>query len=199
MTPAPAANRDPKAARLRIIGGTFRGWRLIYRQWPGTRPMKQRVREALFDLVGPAVRGKHAIDLFAGSGALGLEAISRGAVSATFLEQHIPTAELIGRNTVALGIASCTEVIPRSAFLWAEQLERVPATAWLVFCSPPYDYYVTRRASMVRLLSRLTDAAPKGSILIVEADERLNFADLPRATAWDVRCYRPTRLGLLHI
>ena len=54
------------------------------------RPMKNRVREALFNLIGPSIKGKHAIDLFAGTGALGLEAISRGAVSATLTEQHYP-------------------------------------------------------------------------------------------------------------
>ena len=68
------------------------------------RPMKDRVREAIFNLIGPAIRGKHAMDLFAGTGALGLEALSRGADRATFIEQHFPTAKIIRQNIAALGV-----------------------------------------------------------------------------------------------
>src|SRR5262245_47435808 len=72
----------------RIIGGTLRGRKLLFAGDARTRPMKDRVREALFNLLADAVRGKHAIDLFAGTGALGLEAISRGASGATLVERH---------------------------------------------------------------------------------------------------------------
>src|SRR5262249_42961688 len=88
------AERDRSEAIVRIIGGEYRGRKLQYSGDIRTRPMKDRVREALFNLIGPNVRGMHAIDLFAGTGALGLEAISRGAAGATFIERHYPTAEL---------------------------------------------------------------------------------------------------------
>ena len=78
------------AAGLRIIGGEFRGRRLHYSGDRRTRPMKDRLREAVFNLIGPDIRGKHAIDLFAGTGALALESLSRGAKSATLIEQHHP-------------------------------------------------------------------------------------------------------------
>src|SRR5271154_4383856 len=90
-------------AGLRIIGGRFRGRKLEYSGDPRTRPMKDRVREALFNLLSTAVKGKVAIDLFAGTGALGLEALSRGAARAVFIERHRPTAQTIGRNAAALG------------------------------------------------------------------------------------------------
>src|SRR5262245_28662629 len=88
----------------RIIGGKLRGRKLIYTGDPRTRPMKERVREAIFNLIGVAVRDRHAIDLFAGTGALGLEAISRGAGSATLVERHFPTAGVIKQNAAALEI-----------------------------------------------------------------------------------------------
>ena len=78
---------------MRIIGGKFRGRKLEYSGDLRTRPMKDRVREALFNLLGNAVEGKIAIDLFAGTGALGLEALSRGASRAVFIERHRPTAQ----------------------------------------------------------------------------------------------------------
>src|SRR3954453_4982920 len=94
----PAASvRDAQEpiAGLRIIGGSLRGRKMSYSGEPRTRPMKDRVREAVFNLLGAPVEGSHAIDLFAGTGALGLEAISRGAVRATFIERHVPTAKII--------------------------------------------------------------------------------------------------------
>src|SRR6478736_322408 len=86
--------RDPAepVVGLRIVGGTLRGRKLQYSGDVRTRPMKDRVREAVFNLLGPQVAGSHAIDLFAGTGALGIEAISRGATKATFIERHLPTA-----------------------------------------------------------------------------------------------------------
>ncbi len=105
-TTAPAAVTNP----LRIIGGRLRGRKLLYDGRHGTRPMKDRVREALFNLVGPSVKGQHAIDLFAGTGALGLEALSRGAASATFIEQHFPTANLVEQNIQLLELGDVCDV-----------------------------------------------------------------------------------------
>ena len=80
---------------VRIIGGHLRGRLLPFPVDPRTRPMKDRVREAVFNLVGPTVVGSYAIDLFAGTGVLGIEAVSRGAASATLIERHFPTARAI--------------------------------------------------------------------------------------------------------
>jgi len=89
---------------VRIIGGSFRGRKLEYSGDLRTRPMKDRVREALFNLLSNAVKGKVAIDLFAGTGALALEALSRGASRAVFIERHRPTAQAILRNSATLGV-----------------------------------------------------------------------------------------------
>src|SRR6185295_2576839 len=89
---------------VRIIGGTFRGRRLEYHGDPVVRPMKHRTREAIFNLVSTECTGRHAIDLFAGTGALGLEALSRGAASATFIEKHVPSARIVAANIETLGV-----------------------------------------------------------------------------------------------
>jgi hypothetical protein len=105
--------RGPAAAplELRIIGGRFRRRKLLYGGDPRVRPMKDRIREAIFNLLGPAVQGKHAIDLFAGTGALALEALSRGARHATLIERHVPTAEIVRRNMAALDVSSICDLV----------------------------------------------------------------------------------------
>src|SRR5687768_2482015 len=133
----------------------MRGRRLAYLVDPRTRPMKERVREAVFNLLGPGVAGKHAMDLFAGTGALGFEAISRGAASATFVERHFPTAAGIKKNAEGLEIADQCTVLPANTLLWAKRLPELPAIPWVVFCSPPYELYVSQTAEMLALIGQL--------------------------------------------
>jgi len=223
----PKSNPPHEAVELRIIGGRFRNSKLRYHGDPTTRPMKERVREALFNLVSTECGGKHAIDLFAGTGALGLEAISRGAESALLIEKHIPTARVVEENIAALGLQDRTELLMTSAFLWGKRdLPKVewgegkgeisgshnsplpsppsPLTLpWLVFCSPPYAFFVDRQDEMLELINALLRHAPAGSIFLVEADERFDFDLLPggarkekRGPGWDVRTYSPAVVGL---
>ncbi len=202
-------------SELRIIGGVHARRKLRYAGDLRTRPMKDRVREAVFNLIGPAVVGTHAIDLFAGTGALGLEAISRGAARATFFEQHFPTADVIGKNVATLGVNKVCQVIAADTFRWFQAWSRsreqstrestAPVSArqelsrsepWLVFCSPPYDFYVERREDMLALLTTLVHLSPAGSILVVEANERFDFGRLPDELSWDVREYPPARIAI---
>jgi 16S rRNA (guanine966-N2)-methyltransferase len=197
-----AAARTPgssrNAVRVRIIGGRFRGRRLCYLGDPRIRPMKDRVREAIFNILGPAVREKHALDLFAGTGALGLEALSRGAARATFIEQHYPTAAALRGNVADLGVEEVAEVITADVFVWLRRRPKLPPAAWLVFCSPPYDFYVDRAGGMLELLGTLLKSAPAESLFVVECDERFDLGLLPDREAWDVRAYPPAVVGIYH-
>ncbi len=185
------AGRDREdVVGLRIIGGSMRGRKIDYSGDLRTRPMKDRVRQAVFDLLGP-VTGHHAIDLFAGTGALGLEALSRGATRATFIERHLPTAKLIERNIAALPIGDAAEVVFGDAFTWSAAFQPEVARLVTVFCSPPFDFYVDRRENMLSLMQRWVEVAPSGSQIVVEADERFDMAALPNADEWDVRQYLP--------
>ena len=187
-----------KAVGLRVIGGRLRAVRLEYSGDHRVRPMKDRIRESVFNLIGTQVTGKHVIDLFAGTGALAFEALSRGAVSATLIEIHFPTARVTRHNIAALdakepGIAQKIDLLTTDVFFWGRSLteterdtprsrsqtsDRRPLPTeipWLVFCSPPYDFYVERETEMLTLLETLRSAAPSGSLFVVEADERFDF------------------------
>jgi 16S rRNA (guanine966-N2)-methyltransferase len=158
--------------------------------------MKDRVREAAFNLIAAEVKGKHAIDLFAGTGALGLEAISRGAASATLVDQHFPTADLIRQNCVALEVTDRCTVLPANTLLWPKRWPELPEIPWLVFCSPPYDFYAEHTAEMLALIAGLIERAPMQSLFAVEADERFDFGQLPNSDQWDVRVYPPAVVGI---
>ena len=161
--------------------------------------MKDRVREAVFNLIGPTVRGLHAIDLFAGTGALGLEALSRGAATATFVERHFPTADIIRQNVAELGVADRSTILPANVLLWSRRMPELPSGPWLVFCSPPWDLLVYELDAMLALVAILIDRAPPGSQFVVEADERFDFRLLPRPDEWQIRPYPPAVVGILRL
>src|SRR5262249_19222478 len=147
---------------LRIIGGSLRGRKLQYSGEQRTRPMKDRVREAGFNLLGPGIARSHAIDLFAGTGALGLEALSRGAARATFIERHLPTLKPIEENVKTLGVSDRSELVFGDAFLWSQRYQ-AGSDSLTVFCSPPYDFYVERRQEMLDLVNRWVEVAGPAS------------------------------------
>lgn len=185
------------ASAPRIIGGDLRGRRLEFAPHARTRPMKDRVREALFDLLGPAVRGTLAIDLFAGSGALGFEAVSRGASRAVLVERHFPTAEALGRTARALAVADRIDVRPGDAFAWPKRLAELPAAGpWLVFVSPPWALFRDRGPELMALVEAFVRAAPADSTFVVEADDSLDPRSLPDPQSWRSRAIPPAVLHL---
>ncbi|MGC4004998.1 MAG: RsmD family RNA methyltransferase [Pirellulales bacterium] len=183
---------DPNEAASppRIIGGDLRGKRLKFLPDPRTRPMKERVREAVFNLLGPE-SPVYTRSTSSPAPALGFEAISRGAVAATFNERHFPTADILKQNAVALDLSDRVTVLSGNALLWAKRLPEFPATPWVVFCSPPYDLFMQQEPEMLALIQALYDAAPTDSLFAVEADTRFDMARLPYPERWDVREYPP--------
>jgi 16S rRNA (guanine966-N2)-methyltransferase len=192
-----ARSRDLEPiAGVRIIGGSLRGRKLEYSGDERTRPMKDRVREAVFNLLGTQVAGSHAIDLFAGTGALGFEALSRGAARATFIERHFPTAKLIEQSAATIGIADRVSAVFGDAFRWTNDFRFESAGPVTVFCSPPYDFYVERQKEMLGLIGRWVEKSAAGSQIVVEADERFDMGLLPRAETWDIRKYLPAVVAI---
>ncbi len=156
----------------RIIAGTHGGRRLETPRGDGTRPTSDRVREALFSSLESELGGfdgLHVIDLFAGSGALGLEAMSRGAESATFVESDRRAATTIRRNIEALGLSGAVvEAARAETFVQHPH----PPPADLVFVDPPYALSTGAVAALVEALHRHT--APD-ALFVVERATRDPF------------------------
>lgn len=185
---------------MRIIGGQMKNKRIEYSGDTRTRPMKERVREAVFNLIGPSIKGKIAIDLFAGTGALGLEALSRGAIHAHMIERHVPTSKLIRDNAEALEVVDQVTIYAHNSFIWVKKdLDKLPQSPWAVFICPPYEFFVSRLDEMNQQIGKLIEVSPPGSVLIVEFDDQFDGTQLPDAENWDVRIYSPAHVGIYRI
>ena len=183
-------------SQLRIIGGRLRGRTVHYNGDAGLRPMKDRVRESVFNLVGPDVVGKTVIDLFAGTGAMAIESLSRGADSAICIERRFPNARTITDTAITLGIGEKLTVIPGDAFVWVKRHLPTTAPPWLVFCCPPYEFYATRLDDMLQLIETTYRQSPLNSVLVVESDERFAVDQLPFSNVWDTRQYPPAVISV---
>lgn len=189
------AGEDEAASPPRIIGGDLRRRSLEFTPDARTRPMKERVRESLFNLLGVDVKGRLAIDLFAGTGALGFEAVSRGAARAVLAERHFPTADVLKRSCRSLELEGRVEVRPGDVLLWAKRLPPLPTDMpWVVFVSPPWSFFTERWGELRALIEVMMRAAPAGSIVVVEADTSFDMALLPDAAAWETREVPPAVL-----
>ena len=149
------------ANTLRIIGGEWRGRRIRFAGTGGIRPTPDRVRETLFNWLAAAVPGSRCLDLFAGSGALGLEALSRGAAFATFVERDRENATRL-RETAALLAPERATVVQADAIAW---LVGRPEPYDIAFLDPPFDAGIL--ADSMRLLESRGWLAP-GAFVYVE-------------------------------
>jgi 16S rRNA (guanine(966)-N(2))-methyltransferase RsmD len=131
---------------MRIIAGLAKGRRLRTLRGAALRPTADRVRESVFGTLGERVRGARFLDLYAGSGAVGLEALSRGAAHATFVESHRPAARLIEENAERCGVRDRARVLSLPAIRALGLLARQGAEFDLVFVDPPYGAGEAARA-----------------------------------------------------
>jgi 16S rRNA (guanine966-N2)-methyltransferase len=159
---------------MRVIAGRFGGRRLKAPRGRATRPTSERVREALFGMLGD-LDGARALDLFAGTGALGIEALSRGAAAVVFVERDRAAIVSLGENLASLGIGPDAAAVRRMEALAALRSARgAKETYDLLFIDPPYG--TTRRAGSPRWERELADLlmpllAP-GARIVVESDRR---------------------------
>ncbi len=130
--------RQPAAAvgQVRIIGGKWRNTKLPVPLSPGLRPSSDRVRETLFNWLMPRLGGARVLDLFAGSGALGLEAVSRGAAQATLVERDAALSRQLRESVAKLGAQEQIAVVQADALQWLRQ--PAGALADIVFIDPPF-------------------------------------------------------------
>jgi len=167
---------------MRVIAGKFRSRRL---KGPGKlrlRPTSDRLRETLFNVLGPAVRDSLFVDLYAGTGAIGIEALSRGAREVVFIEGHAATARLVRENLAALGISpgekKSAEVIEATAAKGLKTLAARHRVADFIFLDPPYED-VEEHLRVLEFLDASHLVAPQGVVIAehsrkTELPERLD-------------------------
>jgi 16S rRNA (guanine966-N2)-methyltransferase len=164
---------------MRIIAGTYRSRILKSLKGVALRPTSDYLRETLFNVLGPAVEGSRFLDIFAGTGAVGIEALSRGAAEAVFIENHAPAATLIRRNLESLGVRSGATVLAVDALSGLEKLEGKHSLSDVgfdfVYVDPPYaatkDYdWVLRFLGSALILS-------PGAIVIAEHRRTTELAE----------------------
>jgi len=152
---------------MRIVAGEHGGRRLVAPAGTATRPTADRVREALFSMLGDAVAGSRVLDLYAGSGALGIEALSRGAATAEFVDSARPAVAAIGRNLSTLGLEA--PVRRRDALAQLVDAAAAGRTYDLVFADPPYDCAGPVGARLAELLPAILE---EGSLIVTESNKR---------------------------
>ena len=164
---------------MRVIAGIYRSRILKTLKGPALRPTTDRLRETLFNVLAPVISGARFVDVFAGTGAVGIEALSRGAEEVVFIEHHASTAALILKNLQSLEIRAGATIIPLDALRGLEKLDAAspkPATRLeIVFLDPPY----AATENYARVLSFLSTARflSEGSIVIAEHRHNFEFPE----------------------
>lgn len=165
-----------KPSQLRIIGGEWRGRKVPFAPIPGLRPTPDRVRETLFNWLQPYIVGAHCLDLFSGSGALGLEALSRGAESVTFIDQEPSVAHQLRQNLQQLK-CSRGQVIQASVPQWLDARSTDMESHYdIVFMDPPFRKGLAKPCCELLEIRNLLSA---DAIIYVETESDLNEAFAP--------------------
>jgi len=178
-------------SKLRVAGGEARGRRL--KAPKNIRPTQGLVKQAIFNMVGPEVEGARVLDLFAGSGALGIEALSRGALAVTFVDRQPRGLAILRQNLDALGVKERAHVVRGDVVHWLESSPDTVRAATLVFLDPPYDDVVLDRT--LRVLDRGLGSAA----VYAEHSKRQDMPALTRLKVDRERRYGDTVVTVLRV
>lgn len=189
---------------MRIIAGEHRGRRIEAPRGRATRPMLDRMREALFNTLSPWIDGGRVLDLFAGSGSLGLEALSRGAASARMVDRGADALKALRSNVELLRVGDRTEVVRGDALepaLWG------PVGAWeagsedarydIVFLDPPYPTVedpAGRKLLLDRVEQLVANALASDGVLVLHAEKRRARELAEADSEWELRLYGSSAL-----
>jgi len=186
------AIHQPTTGRVRIIAGQCRGRRISFPAVVGLRPTGDRLRETLFNWLAADLKGARCLDLFAGSGALGLEAASRGAGQVILLELNNTAARALSDNINLLGLKSAT-ALNADTLNWLQQGTNTTKPFDIIFLDPPFDS--TLLASAVATLAQQASLLAEDAMIYIEAPARQTMDFIPanwqlhrHKTAGDVTC-----------
>lgn len=173
---------------MRIIAGEFRGRRLLPPPSDITRPVTDRVKQSIFDIITPLIPGALVYDCFAGTGSMGLECLSRGADRVTFFEADRGAAERLRRNIQSLNVQDRSVVIMRDLFRWFAD-PKLSDAATLLFFDPPYRYLRERPKDLQSLATHLAARHLAPSATVVFRHDAKDAMELPPFRQADWRTY----------
>jgi 16S rRNA (guanine966-N2)-methyltransferase len=173
---------------LRIIAGDLKGRKLSANVHPELRPTPQMVREALFSILGNAIPDRPFIDVFAGTGILGVEALSRGASAATFVERDLKLTQEIDGSLRKFQLTRKARMYRTDAYHWVAAW-RAPAGPVNVFISPPFADLSSRGDDLLQALQTLQEKVADESVIVLQSERGSPMDDAPALASWERRHY----------
>lgn len=183
---------------MRIIAGEFRGRKLLPPEGTEvTRPITDRVKQSLFDILTPLLPAARVYDCFAGTGSMGLESLSRGAAEAVFFEADRGALARLRRNIETLGVGDRTKVVPGDLFRWFRSPPPSGALADIIFLDPPYRFLRERPDALREFGAHAAThhLAPGGTVVF--RHDAADALDLPPLARADERTYGTMTLEFL--
>ena len=187
---------------MRIIAGEFKGRQLLAPVGDATRPITDRAKQSLFDILAPIISDAEVYDVFAGTGSLGLEALSRGAKFASFFEADRSAIARLSQNLAALQASDRARIVPGDLFRWFDLSIRRPDStnasgADIVFLDPPYRFLENRADELLQLALNLTHSHLRPTSIVVFRHGGRDKLALPNLEAIDLREFGDMTIELL--
>jgi 16S rRNA (guanine966-N2)-methyltransferase len=181
---------------MRIIAGRHRGRKLLPPADDSTRPITDRVKQSLFDILAPHLEGAIVYDCFAGTGSMGLESLSRGAKLAIFFESHRAAVSRLRQNIAALRVENESRVIATDLFKWFAATSPPDVKAGLIFLDPPYRFLRERADELRQLATQMSRHLAADGLMVFRHDAGDALA-LPNLSVEEVREYGGMAVELL--
>ena len=173
---------------IRIVAGALRGRKIACDHSEALRPTPQMVREAFFSILGNAIPDRIFVDIFAGTGVVGIEALSRGAKQTLFIERDFPLAHGIERHLREFDLTRQAKLYRTDAYRWIAAWQP-PAEPVNVFLSPPFIDLKQRVAELIKAVASLQEKVALESVVVIQGERGSPLDDVPLLADWEQRHY----------
>ncbi len=184
---------------MRIIAGQLRGRQLLPPAGEATRPITDRAKQSLFDILSPLIDAANVYDCFAGTGSMGLECISRGAMAVTFFESDRSAVKLLRENINSLNVTDSSTVVSTNLFEWFAKSASPPLAINLIFLDPPYRFLRQQADQLRELAITLTEKHLANDAIVVFRHDAADTLALPPLVSDDIRTYGSMMIELLKV
>jgi 16S rRNA (guanine966-N2)-methyltransferase len=173
---------------IRIVAGSLRGRKVVCQHSADLRPTPQMVREAFFSILGNAIPDRVFVDIFAGSGAVGIEALSRDAKQTLFIERDFTLAQDLEKHLRDFGIFRQAKLYRTDAYRWIAAWQ-APAEPVNIFLSPPFPDLKERSEEFVQAVAALQEKVAPESVIVIQGERGSPLEEDPTIAGWEERRY----------